>query len=449
MPQPSSAHVLSPSQLNTLARDLLEGSFPLVLVEGEIGNLSRPASGHLYFTLKDARAQVRCALFRPKSQWLSFVPREGLKVVARGRLTLYEARGDYQLVCDGLEDAGEGALRRAYEQLKARLEGEGLFDAARKRPLPAHVRRLGVLTSPTGAVVRDILSVLRRRFPLVEVDVLPVPVQGDGAAAQLRAMLQRAADSGRYDVLLLARGGGSLEDLWAFNDEALARAIAASPVPVVSAVGHETDFTLADFAADLRAPTPSAAAELLVPDRAHLAARLQALHRQLDGIVAQAARQRAQRVDHAFLRLQASRPQARLSALRQRAMQARLRLDSALRHRLQGERARLGHAEAVLRATHPRRRIERLRERLLALRGRPQTLLAHQLRHHALQLRGLARSLHAISPLATVARGYAILQDAQGRVVRGIDAVAAGDRLQARLHDGRLDLRVEGKEPEA
>ena len=183
MPEPSSAHVLSPSQLNTLARDLLEGSFPLVLVEGEIGNLSRPASGHLYFTLKDARAQVRCALFRPKSQWLSFVPREGLKVVARGRLTLYEARGDYQLVCDGLEDAGEGALRRAFEQLKARLEGEGLFDAARKRPLPAHVRRLGVLTSPSGAVVRDILSVLRRRFPLVEVDVLPVPVQGDGAAA--------------------------------------------------------------------------------------------------------------------------------------------------------------------------------------------------------------------------------------------------------------------------
>ncbi len=370
-------------------------------------------------------------------------------MLARGRLTLYEARGDYQLVCDGLEDAGEGALRRAFEQLKARLEGEGLFDAARKRPLPAHVRRLGVLTSPSGAVVRDILSVLRRRFPLVEVEVLPVPVQGDGAAAQLRAMLQRAADSDRYDVLLLARGGGSLEDLWAFNDEALARAIAASPVPVVSAVGHETDFTLADFAADLRAPTPSAAAELLVPDRAHLAERLQALQRQLDGIVAQAARQRAQRVDHAFLRLQALRPQARLAALRQRAMQARLRLDNALRHRLQGERARLGHAEAVLRATHPRRRIERLRERLVALRGRPQTLLAHQLRHHALQLRGLARSLHAISPLATVARGYAILQDAQGRVIRGIGAVAPGDRLQARLHDGRIDLRVEAKEPEA
>src|SRR5690606_16733376 len=194
-------HILSPSQLNTLARDLLEGAFPLVTVEGEIGNLSRPGSGHLYFTLKDARAQLRCALFKPKSQWLKFLPREGLKVLARGRLTLYEARGDYQLVCDSLEEAGEGALRRAFDELKARLQAEGLFDEARKRPLPAHVRRLAVLTSPSGAVIRDIVSVLRRRFPLVEVDLLPVPVQGAPAAAQLRAMLQRACDCDRYDVI--------------------------------------------------------------------------------------------------------------------------------------------------------------------------------------------------------------------------------------------------------
>jgi exodeoxyribonuclease VII large subunit len=441
-------HLLTPSQLNTLARDLLEGAFPLVLVEGEIGNLSRPASGHLYFTLKDARAQVRCALFKPKSQWLTFQPREGLKVVARGRLTLYEARGDYQLVCDGLEDAGEGALRRAFEQLKAKLTDEGLFDATRKRPLPAFTRRLAVLTSPSGAVIRDILSVLRRRFPLIDVDLLPVPVQGEGAAAQIRSMLQRADASGRYNAILLARGGGSLEDLWAFNDEALVRAIAAATTPVLSAIGHETDFSLADFAADLRAPTPSAAAELLVPDRAHLGARLRALHRQLDGIVAQSARQRAQRVDHAFLRLRALHPQARLAALAQRATQARLRLDNAMRHRLQGEHARLRHAGAILAAIHPRRRIERLRERLLMLRERPQILLAQQLRQHALHLRGLARALHAISPLATVARGYAILHDAHGRVVRSIDAVAAGDRLQARLHDGRIDLRVERTQPE-
>jgi exodeoxyribonuclease VII large subunit len=228
----------TPSQLNTLARNLLEDAFPLVWVEGELGNLSRPSSGHLYFTLKDDRAQVRCALFKPKSQWLKFVPREGLRVLARGRLTLYEARGDYQLILDTMEEAGEGALRRAFEQLKAKLQAEGLFDQARKRPLPAHIRRLGVLTSPSGAAVRDVLSVLRRRFPLLEVDILPVPVQGDTAAPQIVRMLQAAGRSGRYDALLLTRGGGSLEDLWAFNDEALARAIAASPVPVVSAVGH-------------------------------------------------------------------------------------------------------------------------------------------------------------------------------------------------------------------
>ena len=442
-------HVLTPSQLNTLARDLLEGSFPAVQVEGEIGNLSRPGSGHLYFTLKDARAQVRCALFKPKSQWLLFVPREGQRVLARGRLTLYEARGDYQLVLDTMEEAGEGALRRAFEELKARLQAEGLFDLARKRPLPALLRRLAVITSPSGAVIRDIVSVLRRRFPLVELDVLPVAVQGHGAADQIRAMLQRAGASGRYDAILLARGGGSLEDLWAFNDEALARAIVASPVPVVSAIGHETDLSLSDFAADLRAPTPSAAAELLVPDAAAIAARLDGLHRQLLGLHHNATRQRAQRADRAFLRLQALRPQARLAVLAQRAQQARMRLEQAVLRRLERDRAQLRHADAVLRAAHPRRRIQRLRERLLALQHRPRMLLASLLQRDAMRLRGLVRSLHAISPLATVARGYSILQHADGRIVRDVDDACIGEALDARLRDGRLRLRVEAKDETA
>ena len=435
-------HILTPSQLNTLARDLLEGAFPLVLVEGEIGNLSRPGSGHLYFTLKDARAQVRCALFKPKSQWLKFIPREGLKVLARGRLTLYEARGDYQLVCDSLEEAGEGALRRAFDELKAKLAAEGLFDAGRKRPLPAFVRRLAVLTSPSGAVIRDIVSVLRRRFPLIEIDLLPVPVQGIGAAEQIRAMLQRADASDRYDAILLARGGGSLEDLWAFNDEALARAVAASKTPVVSAIGHETDVSLSDFAADLRAPTPSAAAELLAPDAATLSARLDGLHRQLLGLHANALRQRMQRADRAFLRLQALRPQARLEALSQRAAQASARLAVAMQRRLERERAALRHADAVLRAAHPRRRIERLRERLLALQHRPQALLAQRLQHDALRLHGLARSLHAISPLATIARGYSILRRDDGAIVRSVAQASPGDALRARLSDGEIDLEV-------
>lgn len=435
--------VLTPSQLNTLARDLLEGAFPLVWVEGELGNLSRPSSGHLYFTLKDARAQVRCAMFRPKSSWLKFVPREGLKVLARGRLTLYEARGDYQLVLDHMEEAGEGALRRAYEELRARLQAEGLFDTARKRALPAYPRRIGVITSPSGAAVRDVLSVIGRRFPMVEVDVLPVPVQGEAAPPQILAMLQQAAASGRYDVLLLTRGGGSLEDLWAFNDERLTRAVASSPVPVVAAIGHETDFSLVEFAADLRAPTPSAAAELLVPDRDDLARRVAALHSRQQRQSLQRLRQAMQRTDRAALRLNAQRPQARLDALLRRQQEALRRMLLAWRQRLAREQARVRHAETALRSTHPQRRIQRLRERLALLAPRPRATIARRLTNESLRLRGLARSLEAVSPLATVARGYAILQTPDRRIVRSVLDVGPGDRLEAKLADGMLKVRVE------
>ncbi|HEY0502189.1 MAG TPA: exodeoxyribonuclease VII large subunit [Lysobacter sp.] len=435
--------VLTPSQLNTLARDLLEGAFQSVWVEGELGNVSRPSSGHLYFTLKDARAQVRCAMFRPKSSWLRFTPREGLRVLGRGRLTLYEARGEYQMVFDHLEEAGEGALRRAFDELKARLASEGLFDSERKRPLPRFARRIGVITSPTGAAVRDVLSVLARRFPLVEAEVLPVPVQGDGAAAQIVAMLQRAIAAQRYDVIVLARGGGSLEDLWAFNDERLARAIAASPVPIVSAVGHETDFSLSDFAADVRAPTPSVAAELLVPQRDDLLHRLHVLDSRLRSAQARRLREAMQRADRAVLRLNAQRPRARLDLLHRRQVDALRRLEASWKRRIESERARLRHADAVLRAAHPRRRIERLRERLAALAQRPQAAIVRRLGQQALHLRGLARSLEAVSPLRTVARGYSILQHPDGRIVRSVLDAAPGDRLSARLGDGELAVRVE------
>ncbi|HJW46429.1 MAG TPA: exodeoxyribonuclease VII large subunit, partial [Lysobacter sp.] len=376
-------HVLTPSQLNTLARDLLEGSFPLVWVEGELGNVSRPSSGHLYFVLKDERAQVRCAMFKPKSTWLKFVPREGLHVLARGRLTLYEARGEYQLVLDHMEEAGEGALRRAFEELRAKLAAEGLFDIERKRPLPRFAGRIGVITSPSGAAVRDVLSVLARRFPLVEAEVLPVQVQGASAAAQIVTMLQRAAASGRYDVLLLTRGGGSLEDLWSFNDERLARAIAASRVPVVSAVGHETDFSLSDFAADLRAPTPSVAAELLVPSRDDLVRRLRTLEARLLSLQALSLRAAMQRTDRAALRLNALRPRARLDALCRRQADALRRLTTAWQRRLERERARVRHAGTVLRAGHPQRRMSRLHERLAALSSRPQAAIARRLGNDA------------------------------------------------------------------
>ncbi len=444
-----SSRTLSPSQLNTLARDLLESAFPLVWVEGELGSVTRPGSGHLYFTLKDARAQVKCAMFKPKSQWLKFVPREGLRVLARGRLTLYEARGDYQLVLDHMEEAGEGALRRAFEELKARLQAEGLFDAERKRPLPAHVRRLAVITSPTGAAVRDVLSVLARRFPMVEVELLPSLVQGEAAAAQITSLLRRADASGRYDVILLARGGGSLEDLWAFNDEQLARSIAASNTPVVSAVGHETDFTLSDFAADVRAPTPSVAAELLVPDQRDLEVRLRRLHARLLQMQRHALGQAMQRADRAALRLQAVSPQAWLAMLRQRQQVAARRLHALWLQCQERRLARLRHASAVLRAAHPQRRLGMLRDRLQALGNRPQAAMARQLQRDALRLRGLARSLEAVSPLATVARGYSILTRAEdGALVRSTAQVQPGDVLHARVGDGALQLRAEGPVPE-
>lgn len=390
--------VLRPAQLNALARDLLEGGFPAVWVEGELSGLARPGSGHLYFTLKDERAQVRCAMFKQKAQFLRFAPRDGLQVLVRGRLTLYEPRGDCQLVLEHMEEAGEGALRRAFEALKAKLDAEGLFAEERKRPLPRFVRRLGVLTSPSGAVIRDIESVLARRWPLLEVELLPVPVQGATAAPAIARMLRAAYAAGRHDALLLARGGGSLEDLWCFNDEALLRCIAESPVPVVAAIGHEVDFTLADFVADLRAPTPSAAAELLVPDRAAMQARLVQAHAMLARQLARRIERLRQRTDHAGLRLQAQRPQRRLERGRERAAGLRSRLEAALGRGLQA-------------------RVGRLRE--------------------------LARGLHVASPLATLERGYAILQREDGHAVRAADEVAAGEVLHARLARGGLRLRVE------
>ncbi len=347
------------------------------------------------------------------------------------------------MVLDHMEEAGEGALRRAFEELKARLEAEGLFDPARKRPLPAHVQRLAVITSPTGAAVRDVLSVLGRRFPLLEVDLLPTLVQGSSAAAQITRLLQAADASGRYDVILLTRGGGSLEDLWAFNDEALARAIAASHTPVVSAVGHETDFSLSDFAADLRAPTPSVAAELLVPDQRELALRLRRTAARMVQLQRHAMQQAMQRADRALLRLNAQSPQARLDLLRRRQLDLGRRLHAVFNQQQERRAARLRHAAAVLRGHHPQRQLDAMQRRLAALRGRPQAAMQRLLERDALRLRGLARSLEAVSPLATVARGYSILtRTDDGTLVRKVDQVQPGDALQARVGDGVIDVQV-------
>jgi len=437
--------ILKPAQLNALARDLLEGSFAQVWVQGEISNLSRPGSGHLYFTLKDERAQVRCALFKQKATYLRFTPRDGLQVLVRGRLTVYEARGDYQLVLEHMEEAGEGALRQAFEALKARLAAEGLFAPERKRPLPRFIRHLGLITSARGAAVQDVLSVLSRRFPMLDVDVLPVAVQGQGAAAEIREMLARAANCGRYDALLITRGGGSLEDLWAFNDEALARAIVASPVPVVSAVGHEIDFSLADFAADLRAPTPSAAAELLVPERFELLAQLAQLRRRLDAAVGRQHTALAQRNDQAGLRLQSLRPQLRLERGGHRLALLRAQLDAALLADLNTRVQALRRCAQGLERMHPRERLATQRHRAALLELRLGSVIRRRIDQDVLNLQGLARALHSVSPFATLARGYAIVRDPlSGAVLRRSQDAQVGQELDAQLAEGALRVTVAG-----
>ncbi|UPG88856.1 exodeoxyribonuclease VII large subunit [Luteibacter aegosomaticola] len=433
--------IFTPSGLNRLVRDLLEDALPVgVWIEGELSNVARPTSGHIYFTLKDANAQVRCAMFRMAASRLRFRPTDGMHVLMRAKVGLYEARGEFQLVADHMEPAGEGALQREFEQLKARLGAEGLFDAERKRPLPAFPRRIGVITSPSGAAIRDVLSVLGRRLGLAEVEVLPVPVQGREAPPAIAAMVRRAAASGRYDVLLVTRGGGSLEDLWAFNDEQVARAIHASAVPVVSAVGHEVDFTIADFVADLRAATPSAAAELLVPDGADLARNLDRLRQRMATLVTRRIQAAAQRTDHLHARLNSQRPQARLARDAQRLEAVHRRLRTAINQSNALRRARLDRLQARLAAQHPRLRLTPVEQRIAALRQRLVNSMARRLERDQLRVHQQGRTLHAVSPLATLERGYAIVFDQRDAVVRRANDIRVGERVRVMLAEGEMRL---------
>lgn len=431
--------VLTPSRLNALARALLEDAFPLVWIEGELSNVTRAASGHVYFALKDASAQVRCAMFRQRATYLRFRPVDGLHVLARVRVGLYEARGEFQLVVEHLEEAGEGALRRAFEALKRKLHAEGLFDPDRKRPLPRFLRRLAVITSPTGAAVRDVVSVLSRRWPLLEVEVLPALVQGAEAPAAIRAMLGRAGASGRYDAILLTRGGGSAEDLHAFNDEALARTIAACPVPVVSAVGHEVDFTIADFVADLRAPTPSAAAELLTPDREDLAHRIDLARRRATRAIERTLHARSQSVDLLAARLRAGHPSARLARMRATLDGQGARLGRALERRLAEARHRIALLGGRLAHRTPHRAVASRRQQVEALRRALDLAVAGRLRAERDRLAGLGRTLNAVSPLATLDRGYAIVTAAwTGLAIRHAADVAPRQPVRVRFADGEV-----------
>ena len=434
--------VYSPSRLNREVRALLEVSFPLLWVEGEVSNLSRPASGHIYFSLKDAGAQVRCAMFRQRNLRLDFRPENGAQVRLRARVSLYEARGDFQLIVEHMEEAGAGALQRAFEELKQRLAAEGLFAAEAKRPLPELPRAIGVVTSATGAALRDVLSVHRRRFPAIPLIIYPVPVQGEGAGERIAAALRRAGERGDCDVLLLVRGGGSLEDLWAFNEEVVARAIRACPIPVVSGVGHEVDVTIADFAADRRAPTPSAAAELVTPDREEWLATLGGLQRRLQAALRRDLEQRRRHLDGLHRRLK--HPGRRLQEIAQRLDELEQRLGRAQQTVLNQRRGRLAELRAHLARHSPLHRLERLGDRCEALARRLHDGVGRSMEGRRQRLETAARALDTVSPLATLGRGYAlVLRQTDGAVVRAHTEVARGDRVEARLAHGRLYCRVE------
>ncbi len=445
--QPPDRAVLTVSQLNREVRDLLEQGLPLLWVEGEISNLAQPASGHLYFTLKDSRAQIRCAMFKGRNRLLRFRPSNGAQVLARGRISLFEPRGDYQLIIDSLEEAGDGALRRQFEELKTRLEREGLFDPVRKQALPPFPKRIGVVTSPSGAAIRDVLHVLGRRFPGIDVLIYPVPVQGSGAAQAIADMLKLADNRQEVDALLLTRGGGSLEDLWAFNEEIVARAIAACSLPVVSAVGHEIDFSISDFVADHRAATPSAAAELLSPDGAALLDRIGSLSSRLAQRIHLKLSRQAERLSTLERRLAREHPARRLRDNSQRLDELQLRLAAAMNRLSRRDAQRLHAAQQRLTAQHPRKRLQQYREQIQQLGQRLRNSWRNGHDPRVRHLGGLARELEAVSPLATVARGYAIVRDQQGRVVREAGAATPGDRIVATLGKGALHCRVEDVEP--
>ncbi|MEW6645854.1 MAG: exodeoxyribonuclease VII large subunit [Pseudomonadota bacterium] len=432
------------SRLNAEARAVLEGSFPLLWVEGEISNLARPASGHWYFSLKDSAAQVRCAMFRQRNQLLRFKPQDGMHVLIRARISLYEGRGEFQLIAEHMEEAGSGALQRAFEMLKLRLQNEGLFDTARKRPLPRLPRRIGVVTSPTGAAIRDILTVLARRFPAIPVVIYPVPVQGSGAGEQIAAAIRRAGERAECDVLIVGRGGGSLEDLWAFNEEVVARAIHASPLPIVSAVGHEIDFTIADFVADMRAPTPSAAAELLSPDREEMRTQLLQQRIRLARSFQRQMRHKREQLDTLQKRLK--HPGRRLQEIAQRLDEMEQRLGRASQHLLRHAGSRLAALHARLERHTPLYRVQALQTRREELQRRLRSAAAQHLERLNRRLAQAAHTLDAVSPLATLGRGYAIVTSADGSVLRAAAQTAPGAQVQARLGQGRLLCRVEGVE---
>lgn len=429
--------ILSVSELNQLVRNLLEQTIPLTWISGEISNLTRASSGHLYFTLKDSDAQVRCTLWRNKAQLLGFRPENGQKVEARALVSLYEARGEYQLNVESLRQSGQGRLFERFLELKTQLEAEGLFRNDLKRPLPAFPRRIAIVTSPQAAALRDVLSTLARRAPQISLTLFPTPVQGEGVAQQIAAALAQASDS-EHDLIILCRGGGSLEDLWAFNEAPVARAIRASRIPVICGIGHETDFTIGDFAADLRAPTPTAAAELASPDRSALLEKLAALTTRLHQNQTHRLGQWAQRLDSLAARLPS--PDRQLLTRRERLAELQGRLCQSMQQQLERQGRQLQHQAYRLASQQPD----------LAAHRESMDLLALRLRHgwqryqerQTMQLEQAAQGLRQLDPHAVLARGYAMVFSSRGKAVHDAGELQAGDSLQVIFARGKALAQV-------
>lgn len=431
--------IFTVSQLNQRARQLLEISLTNVRVEGEISNLSRPASGHWYFTLKDAGAQVRCAMFRSRTSQLKFFPKEGDHVELRAKVSLYEQRGDYQLIVDHMKPAGEGALLMAFENLKRALQQEGLFDDAHKQPLPV-VRRLAIITSPTGAVIRDMLTILKRRDPSIEVDVYPTQVQGKAATEQIVSAIQRANRDRRADLIILARGGGSLEDLWCFNEEAVARAVFASQLPIVSAIGHEPDVTIADYVADVRAPTPSAAAELISREREQSVQLIQQFTHRLYEAQQRSLSHYRQVTQYLSQRL--SSPIHQIRSHQQYLDQLSHRMQGRVQQTRQDKQQHLTYLRQRLGYQDPIKRLEIHRQTLNQLRNRLQQQMKARLDVSHQQLAHHTHVLNSVSPLQVLSRGYSVTHDKDENVIFDAQVMKKGDRLHTRLHKGWLVSQI-------
>nr|UCQ30638.1 exodeoxyribonuclease VII large subunit [Edwardsiella piscicida] len=447
MTQPVTPTIFTVSRLNQTVRQLLELEMGQIWLSAEISNLSQPASGHWYFTLKDDKAQVRCAMFRNSNRRVTFRPQNGQQVLVRASITLYEPRGDYQLIAESMQPAGDGLLQQQFDALKQRLQAEGLFDVGHKQPLPSPARCVGVITSASGAALHDMLHVLRRRDPALPVVIYPSAVQGAEAPGQLVRAIALANQRAECDVLIVGRGGGSLEDLWSFNDERVARAIFASHIPIVSAVGHETDVSIADFVADLRAPTPSATAEVVSRNRDELLRRLLSQRQRLDMALDYTLARRRQRLQQLRHRLEQQHPQLRLARQQARLLNLRRRLEEAIDTRLRLAERRWRLSGERLQQRSPAHTLRQQQYRLQQLNHRLESQLQRSVAARRERFSALCARLEGISPLATLARGFSVTQRDDGLLLRRREQVAPGDTLRTRLEDGWVESQVTATRP--